>query len=114
MGEVDANGVPRCPQKAIVALYHSLLPELAPVCDWTDARARSLSARWRENKARQSLDWWREYFAYVRKCDFLMGRIAGRDGYPFTGCNLEWLIKPEKMANVIEGRYEDVLAGASQ
>ena len=112
-GKVEGNGVPRCPQKAIVALYHEILPELAPVREWTDARARALGARWREKAERQSLTWWREYFEYVKTSDFLMGKVAGRSGRPFMGCNLEWLVTPSKMTNVIEGRYENSAPGGA-
>jgi hypothetical protein len=65
-----------------------------------------LRARWRENSDRQSLEWWRDYFAYVRECDFLMGRKNGRGGEPFE-CDLEWLIKPRNLVKVIEGKYEN-------
>lgn len=100
------RGKPPCPHQEIVALYHELLPELPEVREWTSGRQRTLKARWDEKRERQNLDWWREYFTYVRTCDFLLGKIPGRSGKPFTGCNLEWLLTESKMINVIEGRYQ--------
>ena len=97
---------PPCPQQEIIALYHDTLPELRRVRVWTGARPKALAARWRESADRQSLDWWRKYFGYVRKSRFLMGQTTGRDGRGFD-CDLEWLIRPANFAKVIEGKYED-------
>ena len=92
-----------------MALYHEILPELRRVREWNETRQRLLSRRWRESRERQSLDWWRQFFGYVRKSDFLMGRTTGRDGRPFD-CDLEWLIRPTNFAKVVEGKYEDMRA----
>lgn len=95
-----------CPQERIVGLYHEVLPELRQVREWNEGRRRLLAKRWAENPDRQSLDWWRTFFGYVRKSAFLMGRTQGRDGRPFD-CDLEWLVRPTNFAKVIEGKYED-------
>lgn len=95
-----------CPHDRIVALYHELLPELRQVREWNDTRRKLLARRWAESTERQSLDWWREFFGYVRKSRFLMGQTTGRDGRPFD-CDLEWLIRPTNFAKVVEGKYED-------
>jgi len=97
---------PMCPHDAIVSLYHELLPSLTRVRDWTDARQALLRKRWSEDAERQSLEWWRNFFAYVAESDFLTGRTAGRGGEPFE-CDLEWLVKPRNFIKVIEGRYEN-------
>lgn len=65
-----------------------------------------LRARWREDEARQSLDWWMDYFQTVRASDFLMGRTDGPRG-PFNNCDLEWLVRPNNFAKVIEGKFSD-------
>lgn len=98
-----------CPQKAIVALYHETLPELRQVREWNETRQRLLSRRWAESPERQTLDWWRAFFGYVRRSRFLMGKTTGRDGRPFD-CDLEWLIRPTNFAKVVEGKYEDEAA----
>jgi len=103
----DAEGgkkpasVPPCPHKDIVAIYHEVLPELRAVKVWNSTREKRLRARWREDKARQSLDWWRKYFESVRASDFLMGRKTD------WAADFDWLICPTNMAKVLEGRYHD-------
>lgn len=103
------DGRPPCPHVRIIALYHEVLPELRQVREWNETRRRLLQRRWTEAPERQSADWWREFFGYVRKSRFLMGRTTGRDGRPFD-CDLEWLIRPTNFAKVIEGKYEDEAA----
>lgn len=100
---------PPCPQQAIVALYHEILPELRQVREWNPTRQKLLARRWAESPKRQSLDWWRKFFGYVRRSRFLMGQTQGREGRPFD-CDLEWLIRPTNFAKVVEGRYEDQTA----
>lgn len=97
---------PDCPHAEIVALYHEILPELRQVRTWTTSRQSLLRARWREDASRQDLDWWRRFFTYVRECPFLMGDSASTDGRdPFTA-DLEWLIRPQNLPKVVEGRYQ--------
>lgn len=95
-----------CPQQKIVDLYHEVLPELRRVREWNALRQKLLARRWAENPERQTLDWWRDFFGYVRKSRFLMGQTQGRDGRPFD-CDLEWLVRPTNFVKVVEGRYED-------
>lgn len=76
---------------------------------WPEDRQAFLRTRWREDPKRQSLDWWRRFFGYVRRCPFLMGQSnsAGRD--PFLA-DLEWLIRPKNFRKVVEGKYEAKVA----
>lgn len=98
---------PECPHEAIVGLYHEILPALPRVKVWTDARRSMLRTRWREDRARQNLDWWRWYFKLVAASDFLCGRCPpDKNGRTFTA-DLEWLIKPTNMPKVLEGKYSD-------
>jgi hypothetical protein len=90
----------RVPHKAIVSLYHKILSELPEVKVWSPERQKALRARWREDKKRQSLDWWKGFFEYVRECPWLMGDNPNK-----WQPNLEWLIKKKNFINVIEGRY---------
>jgi hypothetical protein len=109
----DANGVQtsqpkdECPHQAIIALFHELLPMARRVRDWTPARASLLRARWREDKKRQSLDWWRKFFAYVAESNFLTGKATTPGRKPFE-LGLEWLLTAEKFAKVREGAYHEV------
>lgn len=101
-GEVPADP---CPHSAIVAAYHEILPELPMVRTWDADRQKLLRARWREGTERQSLNWWRDFFEYVRRCPFLLGQVQSGDRDPFLA-DLEWLIRPKNFRKVIEGKYE--------
>jgi hypothetical protein len=87
------------PRKEIVGLYHQILGELPKVKAWTDKRQKALKARWREDKKRQNLEWWRKYFEYVKESPFLMGK--SKEDFR---ADIDFLISP-KLLNVIEGRY---------
>lgn len=87
-------------------LYHEVLPELRRVREWNALRQKLLARRWAENPERQTLDWWRDFFGYVRKSRFLMGQTQGRGGRPFD-CDLEWLVRPTNFVKVVEGKYQD-------
>ena len=97
-GEGDATP---CPHQEIIAAYHELLPELPPVNEWADSHATNLRARWKSQKERQSVQWWRDYFAYVSKSDFLMGRKGSFQA------SLAWLVNAQNFAKVVNGNYEN-------
>jgi hypothetical protein len=90
-----------CPHKEIVALYNEILPELRQVRSWNATREKRLRARWREDKRRQSLSWWRSYFERVRASSFLVGKKTD------WAADFDWLIRPTNMAKVLEGKYDD-------
>ena len=103
---------PPCPHEQILAAYHEALPELPRVKVWDGARKSHLQARWRERwkagkYATQSdgMAYWERLFRHVRTCDWLMGRVTGRDGRTFKA-SLGWIIRPENFAKLIEGRYD--------
>jgi len=96
-----ATRAENCPQAQIIALYHELLPELPPAREWPDANAAQLRARWRSAPDRQSLDWWRKFFGYVKDSDFLMGRKTDFQA------SLGWLVKASNFAKVVNGNYEN-------
>jgi hypothetical protein len=95
-----------CPHSAIVEAYHETLPTARRIRDWTPARQQALRARWREKTERQSLDWWKEFFAYVAKSDFLCGRSPASPGRKPFELSLDWLCKSENFVKVLEGAYE--------
>ena len=108
-GGSDKNGKkqpPPCPHEAIKALYHEILPQLPKVQVWDQSRKEFLTTRWREDKARQNLDWWRDYFQRVAASDFLTGKIARRNGKIFRA-DLEWLVRPSNLGKVLNGRYDN-------
>jgi hypothetical protein len=109
--EEDSGGgvatPPPCPYQEIIELYHEALPMMRRVKVWNKSRAGYLQARWREDRERQSLEWWRCYFSEVSKSDFLTGKIPPKNGGNSFIADLEWLILPTNMAKVIEGKYND-------
>ena len=102
-----AKSADPCPHADIIAAYHDALPQLSRVRDWTPARQQALRSRWREKPDRQTLGWWKEFFAYVAQSDFLTGRSASRPGQAPFECDLEWLVKSANMVKVLEGKYEN-------
>lgn len=107
-GSTDAqtSAKPSCPHQEILAAYHELLPANPSIRDWTPARAAHLRARWAEDQKRQTLDWWRRFFAYIADSAFLTGRSTGKTGKPFTP-GLDWIVKAENFAKIREGRFHD-------
>lgn len=108
--EPGTSKTPRCPHKEIITLYHEILPELSRVQEtlWAGSADESaLRSRWKESEKRQSLEWWREFFAYVRCCKFLMGKGPSRNGHGPFQADLRWLVKRNNFIKVCEGRYAD-------
>lgn len=102
--------VPNCPNDELVALYHLHLAALPAVEIVSDARKKSLSARWRDVCADGKLDkaggieWFVWFFTRVAASDFLMGRTAGKSGQLWRA-DFDFLITPSKFVKVVEGRY---------
>lgn len=90
-----------CPHLEIIKLYHEHLPMLTRVVTWTPTRAKALRTRWREDKRRQNLDFWRRMFQYIAKSDFL----TGKDGK--WSADLEWIVKSQNFVKILEGKYEN-------
>ena len=99
--EPKRNGTPQCPHEDIIALYHKTLPNCPRVVSWGKDNRKKLALRWREDKARQSLDWWRDTFGEVAKSDFLMGRRPGTN-FVFS---LGWFVGPQNFEKVLNGQY---------
>lgn len=106
--------VPPCPHQQILALYHELLPELPRMKIWDGARQQNLTARWRErwkagHYATQAdgLAYWRRMFVYISsRCDWLMGRSENYGGRKPFQASLDWIVKPQNFAKIIEGKYD--------
>jgi len=99
--------VPPCPHQEIINLYHEILPDLPKVRSWTRQRKSLLKARWREDKERQSPDWWRSFFERVRRSRFLTGETQRE-----LRSDLEWLLRPNNFSKVLEGKYDKTFKGA--
>lgn len=98
------NGVDNCPHEQIISLYKDILPMGTQPLVWNGARSSALKARWREETKRQNLDWWKGFFLHIKKSPFLTGQISNGERKPFT-ISLDWIIKAENFAKIIEGKY---------
>lgn len=93
---------PAIPYDDILAAYHDALPMLPAVRLLTDARRKKIKSRWHELAERQTPEYWRGFFAYAAKSDFLTGRNG-----KWTACNFDWLLEPSNHLKVAEGNYEN-------
>jgi hypothetical protein len=98
-GTASVKATPPCPHQAIIEIYHEELPSLAGVTKWPEHLQKILRARWREDKSRQSLSWWRDFFSFVSKSDFLTGRKTDFQA------DLEWIVRPTNFTKIANGRY---------
>lgn len=96
------NDVTDCPHEQIIKLYEKNLPMLTQIAKWTDTRSRLLKTRWREDKKRQTLEWWDRFFAYISKSKFLTG--AENTGRPWQA-DIDWILKESNFIKIIEGKY---------
>lgn len=114
---ISKQALPACPHLELLDIFAEQLPELPqPKPElWEGQRAKNLQARWKwcltakkRSGARyattkaEALDFFRRYFGYVAKSDFL----TGRDGR-WAGCDLAWLVKADNFAKVLQGNYEN-------
>ncbi len=100
--------------REVVKLYNDICSDLPGVEIRNPARLREIKARWRDLeqegyiKDRESgLKFFRKFFDYVHKNDFLCGRRAGRGGQKFLGCGFDWLFDSKNFPKIIEGNYNN-------
>lgn len=103
--KIDSD-IPDCPHKEIIDCYKNILPEAIHPRTWDGGRMTAIKSRWRESKNRQSIDWWRRFFEYIRQSDFLMGRALALNRQPFE-IRLDWIVKKENFNKIIDGVYEN-------
>jgi hypothetical protein len=108
----NAEGPPPCPFDAIVELYEEALPANPRVVALNGMRKAHIRARWRdvwedERLDRDGLlDLFRRYFEKAARSKFLTGKTAGREGRKPFVASLDWLMRPTRFLDVIEGRYD--------
>lgn len=109
---VASSALAPCPHQKVIALYAEELPELPQPRIWNGAREAHLKERWRwaladlKNKdkphdADAGLQFFRRMFAYIAKCDLLMGKKGD------WSCSLPWIVEANNFAKIIEGNYEN-------
>ena len=103
--------VPDCPIKQLVAMWHEHCPMLPRIEVLTDTRQAHIRARWRGVCAADKLtpeepvQFFAGFFKHIAKSKFLTGNVATQgDRKPFVA-SLDWVMKPDNFAKIIEGRY---------
>jgi hypothetical protein len=102
-----------------------MLPAIAKL---TDKRKKLIKAAWLfflddKNKnpvtekpwatdSEGALNIFNKFFEAVGKSDFLSGRTVDKNGKPFTGCGIEWLMTETNFLKVLEGNYKNKEAQA--
>lgn len=104
----DGVGEGEIPYKVIAELYTSTLQQwLPPAKGMPPMRKRMIAQRWQEDKERQSIGWWADYWIKVSCSDFLTGRGFRREGHTNWRPSFDWFIKPSNLMKVIEGSYDN-------
>lgn len=100
------NGDNPVPFTKIVEKYHEILPEL-PKCEILNkARKGYIRQRWLDkDHGLNNLTEWENFFKFIRKSDFLMGKVNGHGDKPPFRANLEWMVKPNNYAKIYEEKY---------
>jgi len=98
--KIQEEEVREIPEEEIINIYNEQLPELSRVEKITKSRKTAIKERWKSDKTRQNLTWWKEYFVLVKNTPFLLG-----DNPRGWRANFDFLICEEKMIRVIEGAY---------
>lgn len=99
--EVIGQRADPCPHQEILNLWKTIHPDCRQPKIWNGTRQANLRARWKQYP---NITHWREFFESLKKSDFLMGRVNGKDRRPFD-LSLDWLVKAENFNKVIEGKY---------
>lgn len=98
--------VPPCPYKKIRDLWVHALPSLPEPLDvelWTPARKAKMRERWLDQLP--SLEHWERTFEYIQQSKFLMGKAQSNGRKPFQ-CSIDWIIKPDNLMKLYEGKYD--------
>lgn len=110
-----------CPWEEILDIWADVMPDKPQPSKnlWPDtARARDLSNRWKAcfsikhevtgkpfyTDSASGLDWWRRFFTYLRKSDFLMGKTAAVGQRAFT-LKIDWIVKKGNFVKILENTY---------
>lgn len=107
--------LPTCPEKAIIDLYHEVLPELPAIRVMDKAREKAIREFWnwvlttnkpdgtpRATNTDEAICWTRDYLSRARDNDFIMGRGEKSGEHKNWRCSIEYLLSTRGMKKVIE------------
>lgn len=97
-----------CPYQKIIADYNEILGPYLGMCQkLTPTRQKAVQARWRDcmkdgdfKTQDEGITYFKRYFEYVKKCDFLMGN-NNRD----WRADFDWIFKQQNYTKICEGKY---------
>lgn len=93
----------RCPYQKIITMYHEKLPMCPKVQVLSDARKRSIRARWQNGM--YGLHRWENYFDHVAESEFLIGKIDPSPGRKQFVADIDFLIRESTIIKTLEGKY---------
>lgn len=94
------------PFQQIIDLYHEILPEL-PKCEILNAKRKGyIRQRWQDKKhGLHTINHWKNFFEFVSKSDFLMGKTPPSGNRPPFRANLEWITNLNNYTKIYEDKY---------
>lgn len=100
LDEVAEKGarVKPIPYGEIFDAYSRILPTLPQPMLRDDARKNAIRLRWQMDERFQSVEFWIQYFEYIKGSQFLMG---------MKGACFDWFFKSANFKKVIDGNYDN-------
>lgn len=116
VGSESDNRSLLCPVKQLVDLYHNAMPDNPRVKVLSDARRKTIAARWKEAATltckpfgyattEAGLDAWRQFFEVCAESAFLTGRTQPQPGKPPFQADIDFLMSPSGFAKCLENKY---------
>ncbi len=113
---VSSKAADLCPYQQIIDAYHEAMPE-NPRCKILSAsRKAAIKARWTEAAKLtckpfgyasrvEGLNAWRGFFEICADSDFLTGKAPGSNGRPSFVADIDFLMRPQRFAQILENKY---------
>jgi uncharacterized protein YdaU (DUF1376 family) len=95
----------KVPYQRIVDEYHNLLPEMPRINILSDKRKRLIKKIFDFKDEHKTIDWWINYFNFVRGSNHLMGRNERQGDYQNWKCDFEFLTKFDNFVKIIDRKY---------
>lgn len=98
-----------CPYEEIANAYNEILGQYLGKCQkLTSTRKQNIKARWNDcikdkdfDTLQGGIDCFREYFDYIKQCDFLIGKSGN------FRASFDWIFIEGNYVKVCEGRYKN-------
>jgi hypothetical protein len=97
---------PKIPYQQIVDLYNKILKDLPCVVTLTPKRETAIKKLFNFHKEHKKISWWEDYFTFITKSNFLMGRVQTYGEHENWKCDFDFVININKFVKIIEGKYK--------